>query len=199
MSKKKLQWVKGDYQGNVEITGEEKEGWTYFLSGRRIKSELIDEFMIPINHDEQIVQIPGVNIQKPDYTFTGDNDDYITDPDTGEQINLKTIRNSQKRKIQETPKQNSHGLEYEQKAPLEKVENPITTLIKKSSKDKLVVKYEFEIEIPKKDVYNIISQSFDVDLNQEIIDAVLSSIDNQTLRDSIEESINSTILSYYKS
>jgi hypothetical protein len=196
------QWIKGENQGTVENITETIDGWVNFQSGRRIKSDLLQEFMLPIGHAEQVVKIPGV---KSDYAFeSGDADDMITDPDTGQQISMKQLR------LQEKMKRNSTGPIVPgiavglENATAEvhvatKQESPITLLISKSKKDKVKVNYEFEIEIPKQDVYNIIDQSFDIELNEEIIAVVLSTIDNKTLKESVEEAINNTIKSYYKS
>jgi len=43
-----LQWIKGDNQGNVETVIGEEEDFTLFQSGKRIYTNLIDEFMIPV-------------------------------------------------------------------------------------------------------------------------------------------------------
>ena len=194
----KYQWVKGDNQGVVENIAEAKGEWIYFQSGRRIKSELLQEFMLPINHAEQLVNIPGVQVT-PEYSFSGGSDaeDIIIDPDTGEQYNIKQMHKQEKRQ-QSAPVQQQITSTPEIQVE-KKVTSPITLLITKATKDKVKVNYEFEIEIPKPDVYNIIASSFECELNQEIIDVVLSSIDNKTLREKVEEAINNTIKSYYKS
>jgi len=202
MPEGQYQWIKGDYQGTVENITESKGEWVYFQSGRRIKSDLLQEFMLPINHAEQIVNIPGVDTPglSASYDFSSEDDEMIVDSGTGEIINTKQIRQQTKRSLPGQKTQNAQLVNHQPEIQVEKKpESPITILINKANKDKVKVTYEFEIDIPKKDVYSIIEQSFDVDLNQELIDVVLSSIDNKTLRDSVEEAINNTIKSYYKS
>lgn len=43
-----LQWIKGDKVGNVEKIVSQDGEWTMFQSGARIASELLGEFLIPI-------------------------------------------------------------------------------------------------------------------------------------------------------
>lgn len=202
MENKRLQWLKGDYKGTVENISKTEDSWTYFQSGRRIKTELIDEYMIPLNNNgsSNIPNTNQVSNYKPSYNFSGDSDnnDIITDPETGEVINVKQLRSSEspkkpKKAISSLPTEEIKDEYISSKKP----ESPVTILINKSNKDKVKVKYEFEIEIPKKDVYNIINSSFDINLNEEIIDVVLASIDNKALKDSVKEEINNTIKSYY--
>jgi hypothetical protein len=55
-TKVNYQWIKGDKAGTVEslLKEEEDEGlhWTYFESGRRINSSVIDEFLILLPNGE---------------------------------------------------------------------------------------------------------------------------------------------------
>ena len=44
----KLQWIKGDKFGNVEIVNGTQDQWTTFKSGGRIATNLISEFLEPI-------------------------------------------------------------------------------------------------------------------------------------------------------
>lgn len=45
----KLQWIKGDKFGNVEIVKGVENEWTLFNSGGRIATNLISEFLEPVN------------------------------------------------------------------------------------------------------------------------------------------------------
>lgn len=47
----KLQWIKGDNLGNVEVTKGEEGEFTLFESGKRIYTNLINEFLQPIDDD----------------------------------------------------------------------------------------------------------------------------------------------------
>lgn len=196
--KELLQWVKGDNQGLVEEIAERKEEFIYFRSGRRINSAIINEYMIPINHEEQIIQIPGADApgMSLGYKFESDYTDNIIRDNEGNEFRPD---HRKEHSINKTSR-DLHNNQQEVSIDLQpQKNNPITLLIDKSKKDKIKVTYDFEIEIPNTDVYNIINNSFDVDLDQEIIDIVLSTIDNKQLKKSIEESITKTIKSYYKS
>lgn len=67
----RLQWSKGEKIGNVEIITTQDSEWTTFNSGARIATDLINEFMIPIDIEPlDFTQIelatPGaVNIPTP--------------------------------------------------------------------------------------------------------------------------------------
>jgi len=61
----KLQWVKGDKQGNVEIVKEQDGEWTTFQSGGRISNSLLKEFMILIQNDNEILDFEEVNAPPP--------------------------------------------------------------------------------------------------------------------------------------
>lgn len=43
-----LQWIKGDKIGNVEKVVTQDSEWTIFQGGSRISTEILNEFMIPI-------------------------------------------------------------------------------------------------------------------------------------------------------
>lgn len=47
----KLQWIKGDKFGNVEIVNGTEDQWTTFESGGRIATTLISEFLEPVIGD----------------------------------------------------------------------------------------------------------------------------------------------------
>jgi len=46
---KKLQWIKGDKLGNVEIVKGVDNEWTIFNSGGRIATNLLSEFLEPLD------------------------------------------------------------------------------------------------------------------------------------------------------
>ena len=75
--------------------------------------------------------------------------------------------------------------------------NPVKTLIKQAAKDKLVCKYEFEIQIPKTNVYNLIKDSFETDIDKDILDIVMSGIDKNTLYKDIQKQIKEQTLKFY--
>jgi hypothetical protein len=58
----KYQWVKGDHIGNVENVTDYGNEWVTFDSGRRIASTLLNEFMIPIQWDDQIMDFSSQTV-----------------------------------------------------------------------------------------------------------------------------------------
>jgi len=47
----KLQWIKGDKIGSVEVIKTTEDGWTIFESGGRISTNLMSEFLEPLDGD----------------------------------------------------------------------------------------------------------------------------------------------------
>lgn len=197
----RLQWVKGDNQGIIEVVAEHKESFIYFQSGRRIKNDLVNEFLIPVTDDSQIMNIPGVNT--PGFSNgvnfdSGGSDDIIRDAEGNEYRQPK----SQQANRNKNPVANNmpgHSNPPQPPIPEQKQVNPILLLVNQSKKDKVSVVYEFDIDLPKKDVYNVISGSFDVDLDKEITDSVVDSIDIKTLHAEIVSTVETLIKSHYKS
>jgi hypothetical protein len=198
MKETQYQWVKGEHLGTVEKITETKDTFTYFQSGRRISTELLTEFLLPINHAEQIINIPGTNNSglvggTSGYSFQNENTEDIIRDAEGNAFNTKSInmpiRKQHVEKINATVEIKN----------VEKKESPITLLVTKAIKDKIKVKYEFEIEIPKPAVYDVISESFDIDLDKEIIEVVFATIDIKELKTKVQESIHDAIKNYYKS
>jgi hypothetical protein len=55
----RYQWIKGEDQGQVEELIESEGKFLKFASGRRCNRELINEFMIEIQHDSDILPLGG--------------------------------------------------------------------------------------------------------------------------------------------
>ena len=49
LEQEKLQWIKGEKFGTVEIVKGIDNEWTLFVSGGRIATNLISEFLVPVN------------------------------------------------------------------------------------------------------------------------------------------------------
>jgi hypothetical protein len=156
-----LQWIKGDKIGNVEkITSQDTE-WTTFQSGSRIATNLINEFMIPLE---------------------------------GEPLDLDPIQ-----PIQNSPiKQDEVKTNLANTANLiRQKDNPIKTLFDKQKKTvKVDLNLTFSINVPQKDIFDIISMSFDedevlIELDSFIANQIDADILKDTLRTSIEELIQS--------
>jgi hypothetical protein len=75
--------------------------------------------------------------------------------------------------------------------------NPVKVLLKQAAKDNLICKYEFEIQIPKPNVYNLIKESFESDVDKDILDIVMSNIDKNKLYKDIQEQIKEQTIKFY--
>jgi hypothetical protein len=193
----KYQWVKGDNQGAVEEVRSSDKEWIDFTSGRRISQELVNEYMIPITHDSQIIDTPsGVTAtSNSSYSFTQESTEEVIRDSEGNTYSVpKPSKNTPRKNIV-----NNHGLQepgqnvHQKQEP----ESPIKLLIKKSLKDKVEVSYNFEIDLPKSSVYGIIQESFDIDLDDEILSEVMSKINMNDMKKSIEEAIKNQIMLHY--
>lgn len=80
-----LQWIKGDKVGNVERIANKDGEWTVFQSGARIATELLNEFLIPIEGEPL-----DLNIQPQPHGPTGSNG--AGPYSTGIQGSIKPVR-----------------------------------------------------------------------------------------------------------
>ena len=60
----KLQWIKGDKIGSVEVIKSTEDGWTIFESGGRISTNLISEFLEPLDGDPLDFASPTPALEK---------------------------------------------------------------------------------------------------------------------------------------
>jgi hypothetical protein len=75
--------------------------------------------------------------------------------------------------------------------------NPVKALLKQSSKNKQQFTYRFDLDIPKVPVYNLIGESFDVDLDEMIVDMLMSTVDRNLLYKNVREQLKEQILKIY--
>jgi lipopolysaccharide export LptBFGC system permease protein LptF len=188
----KYQWVKGDNQGILEEVKESDNEWVTFNSGRRISQELINEYMIPINHESQIIDVPNTTSTQS-YSFSQDDTNNAIRDAEG---NVYTVPKEPKSQVKTNKLLGTN--EQNLVPPVQKeTSSPIKLLIRKSLKDKIKVSYEFEIEIPKTSVYDIINDSFDVELESEILEEVISKLNMKDIKTSVEEAIANQIMLHY--
>lgn len=157
-----LQWIKGDKIGNIEKISKQDGEWTVFESGSRIATDLINEFMLPIEG--------ALFDLNPPSELIGSNN---PSPRTTEvQVSAKPIK-----------------------------ENPIKTLFDKQRKtDKIDLKLTFSINVPAKDIFDIISMTFDEDEVVAELDSFISNqINPDILKDTLRTSIEELIKKRYKS
>ena len=209
------QWIKGDRIGNIEIFAQTKDEWIYFQSGKRINSELLNEFMIahdpnnPVVHNpiqsnhvapKQIEVAPGTpgtagakGVQSG-FIFEsgeGEGDDLIRDAH-GKVYDKPSNKPEPRRDPALGPAPNATIV-----APVKEI-NPVALLIGKSKKDKIILDIQIELELPKKGVYDVINDSFDIDLNEEIIKDILTKIKDRDLRENFKKSLEEKLNTIYK-
>lgn len=160
-----LQWVKGDKIGNIEKISRQDGEWTVFESGSRIATDLINEFMLPI-------------------------EGALFDLDPPAEL-LGPIGS-------DGPGPHPIGIQVSPKAAKE---NPIKTLFDKQKKtDKIDLKLTFSINVPAKDIFDIISMTFDEDEVIAELDSFISAqINPEILKDTLRTSIEELIKKRYKS
>jgi hypothetical protein len=166
MSETKInyQWIKGDKAGTVEslLKEEEDEGlrWTYFESGRRINSSVINEFLILLPNGEIPMEME----------ITKDSP-------------LHTVASS----APLIPKQS-------QKSPLRSL------LEKQKNTKKESISIKVEIEIPTKDIFSILGETFgEEEMMQEVEKLALEKISIENLSITAKEQLQQFIKRYYES
>lgn len=166
----KLQWIKGDKFGNVEIVNGTQDQWTTFKSGGRIATNLISEFLEPIVGDAL-----DFNSASPPQT--------IKDPHKLDNQELEGT-----------------GMKWVTKKATPETASPIRTLFDKQKKnDKVKLNLSFPIEVPNKAIYEIISSSFDADeVNDELESFIKDQISEDLILDSLFDSIKELIKTRYK-
>jgi hypothetical protein len=160
-----FQWIKGDDIGmdekykNVVLNGD--FSFIEFQSGKRINSELLDEY---------IIMIPGQPTK-----------DAPTNPipipiqsRSNEPTTVTSIIYDDNKIIQN--------------------DSPIYKLLKKQKKNMVDVSIKIKLNLPPKDLYTVLSGSFD-DAEREIIDFVLDGVDIEDIKASLADSIKK---SYYE-
>jgi hypothetical protein len=147
----KLQWIKGDKIGNVEIISGTDSEWTLFESGARISTSLINEFMIPITIHDPVLDFNSA---------------------------ISSVPQQSNRRETKQPKTEK---------------SPIRILFdKQKNADKVTLNISIDITVPKKDMFDILSVSFE---SEEVVKELNSFIVDQIKDDQVKESINHSILS----
>ena len=85
-------------------------------------------------------------------------------------------------------------------APSKKKEefNPVKSLLSQASKDKQEFLYRFNIDLPKPAVYNLINDSFETDVDELLVEMIMSTMDKNELYKNVQEQLKQQILKFYK-
>jgi hypothetical protein len=77
-------------------------------------------------------------------------------------------------------------------------ENPIRTLLQKQSKNnKIKIELEFDVNVPKKEVVQLLQDTFDEDINEEVIKFSKDKLNKDEIINKIYSKIEDTIKMYY--
>jgi hypothetical protein len=164
-----FQWIKGDDMLAVEsykdvrINGESI--FVEFVSGKRINLDLMEEFM---------TYFPAA--PKPIPAFTAPQ-------------NVQSLPNAPVHRTSTVT-----DIAYEEQTQKRADESsPIYNLLRKQKKNVVEVSIKIKLNLPPKDLYGVLSSSFD-DAENEIINFVLDGVDIDDIKTSLGESIKK---SYY--
>lgn len=161
-------WLKGDNAGDTErytrMAGTPEHKFVVFQSGNRINVDLIDEYMTTFPKSPDSVNLNVVPTQIPQA---------MPQP----QIPVATSVQS---------------ISYvESKAPAN--DSPIFKLLEKQKKNMVKVSIELKINLPSRDLYNVLIESFE-GAEDEVIEYIINGIEIEDIKKSLSESIKK---SYY--
>jgi hypothetical protein len=202
----KYEWVRGDYQGNIDEVFDIKDGFINFKSGRRCGVDVFEEYLLPAGTQQAIKQPTTQMNQSAGKTtskgvtmvqFEQDEDNnVIIDADTGQPVFVKP----EIAPVPKTDLSNPNVQHVHTEKPVETKVNPIALLINQSSKDDCELNLSYSVKIPKKSVYGLLKDSFNnVDIDNEILDTIISEIDINELRNYFKKELLEKIKLHYKS
>jgi hypothetical protein len=161
-------WLKGDNAGDTErytrMAGTPEHKFVVFQSGNRINVDLIDEFMTTFPKSPATLDLKGLTTQLP---VT------IQQPQIPVSASVQSISY------------------VETKPPVN--DSPIFKLLEKQKKNMVDVSIQLKINLPSKDLYNVLLESFE-GAEDEVIDYIINGIEIDDIKKSLSESIKK---SYY--
>jgi hypothetical protein len=202
----KYEWVRGDYAGNVETVGSIEGGFIIFNSGKRCNVDVFEEMMLPAGQGALVMQNTQSNQNSRNQkSYKGVTTVQFEQEDDGDGVIMDA--NGQPVYVPPVPNINSQGhtvdnpvTEYNQPPVPEKKVNPITLLINQAAKDESELTINYTVKIPRKSVYSLLKDSFqDVDIDNEILETIVSEIDINILKDYFKTQLLEKIKLHYKS
>jgi len=166
---KHWQWIKGDQSGSVVTIKDEDANWITFNEGGRLATEFRSEFLQELDSS-----IAGEFINTPNS---------IVDP-----LNQSA-----------TPPQTVAKVADDVLIPTKQI-SPIRVLFNKQKKNnKVKLLLEFPVNIPSKDLYELMSTSFDKEeVNEQLQSFILDQLSEDEILDCLHNSVQSLIESKYK-
>lgn len=194
----RYEWIRGDYQGNIDEVADIKDDFIIFKSGRRCNVDIFPEYLLPEGASPVVQHVQ--NRQQPTnkgvtmVNFTSEDDGLILD-EHGQPVQVPVDITTSKKQ----PIQSNNNIVADTPPVVEKKVNPITLLITQASKDEATLNLNYTIKLPKKSVYALIKDSFEnVDVDAEILDSVFSEININELKDYFKKELLEKIKLHYK-
>jgi hypothetical protein len=179
-----FQWIKGDSFGKIVTLKSQDKEFFYFTDGSQIYKSVAKEFLLEaLDGDEPL---PGIN--NPQKINRG-----VDGPGSQPSTDLAKVK-------QNNPPNNSPQ-EISQTSPKNPTESPLQSLITKlSQKNVETVDFKLGINLPKREVFEILLENSDEseeELLNTITESVSSRIDIDNLKNYIKEQLNIYIKNYY--
>lgn len=171
---KQYQWIKGDNFGKVVEVEKEDDKFLYFTDGSQIFKNVVKEFLKEVKDGN--LPLPG-----------------------GDEIAAKLEESIEA--VAEQPKATIQVSSPKTKSNLSKVDNPLKQLVSKLSK-KNVESFSttFGLNIPSKDIFSMLNETFEDD-SSELIDVITQSaidqIEINKLQEFLKEEVTNYIKNYY--
>ena len=168
------QWVKTERIGELCVVSHEEDGFLVFTDGTRCSKELQSEMLLHIPSQADML------ILKEQVQAATKNSDNISKP-LAEKLKPK----KSEREV---------GDNMYTGAP----DNPIRELLKRqSSNNKMRSELVIDVNLPKPSVYAILKESFGDDVDTEITQMAIESININELKDQLDELLTKKVKQYY--
>jgi hypothetical protein len=155
-------WIKGDNSGDTErytrIAGNAENTFVVFQSGNRINLDLIDEYMTSFPKSHESLNLNSVPAAPVATPF-----------------------------YQPLVQASVQSISYES-VPSSSSDSPLFKLLEKRKKNMVDVSIKLKINLPSKDLYNVLIESFE-GAEDEVIDYIISEIEIDEIKRSLSESI----------
>lgn len=184
------QWLKGEYAGDydkaIDVKKEDDIIFIVFENGRKCNAELADEFLYPVDSENEGFNISIEEIEDTIEKKAKDGTVYkIPGPDHGKTRIKKVPKNPKKvtpaptisNKIKPVVPDNGPGNS-----------DPVIQLLEKAKKTKKKFTFEIEIDTIKESTYEVLIENFE-ESEETILNYIYSSIPLDVLENVIKEKI----------
>lgn len=181
------QWQKGEYLGEysiaVDTIQEDDMNFIVFKDGRRINTDLVNEFLIPVNSEEEgfifseeIINDIVTQVGKDGVKYD------IPGPDHGKKLIKKVAK-----KVAKTPvvAQESKATNIKKSNPIPS-SDPMIALLDRAKKKMVTFDIKLSLSTINQETFHILSENFD---NSEdmILEYLYENIDKDVLKTKIKE------------